>query len=258
MRSNLFWLSEEQWTRIEQHLPTDVRGKERVDGRRIISGIVHVLKSGCHWKDCPPEYGPYTTVYNRFARWAERGVGEGLFRAFARRSRATGMQMIDSTHVKAHRSASGGKGGAETGDRSLTRRAQYEDPRTVGCLRPSSFRPPDGRSGPRLPAGPAAAAAHQAGRQAAQRCRLRQRWAQAMARQARHRSRRAQPGQSPPTLRLRQERLQATPSYRERLLSPQGLPPRLHSLRQAGSKLPRLRLPRRRYRVVDLMSLSPS
>jgi transposase len=47
MRSNLFWLSDEQWMRIEPYLPTDVRGKERVDDRRIISGIVHVLTSGC-------------------------------------------------------------------------------------------------------------------------------------------------------------------------------------------------------------------
>ena len=58
MRHNLFWLSDEQWARIEPHLPTDVRGKERVDDRRVISGIIHVLKSGCRWKDCPPEYGP--------------------------------------------------------------------------------------------------------------------------------------------------------------------------------------------------------
>jgi transposase len=93
-------------------LPTDVRGKERVDDRRVISGILHVLKSGCRWKDCPPEYGPYTTVYNRFARWAERGVWEHLFRELARRGRATATQMIDSTHIKAHRSASGGKGGS--------------------------------------------------------------------------------------------------------------------------------------------------
>jgi transposase len=35
-----------------------VRGKERVDDRRVISGILHVLTSGCRWKDCPPEYGP--------------------------------------------------------------------------------------------------------------------------------------------------------------------------------------------------------
>ena len=54
MRRNLFWLSNEQWKRIEPHLPTDVRGVERVDDRRVISGIVHVLKSGCRWCDCPP------------------------------------------------------------------------------------------------------------------------------------------------------------------------------------------------------------
>ena len=47
MRRNLFWLSDEQWSRIKPHLPTDVRGVERVDDRRVISGIVHVLKSGC-------------------------------------------------------------------------------------------------------------------------------------------------------------------------------------------------------------------
>ena len=44
MRRNLFWLSDEQWNRIEPHLPTDVRGVERADDRRVISGIVHVLE----------------------------------------------------------------------------------------------------------------------------------------------------------------------------------------------------------------------
>jgi len=57
MRRNLFWLSDDQWHQIEPYLPTDVRGKERVDDRRVISGIVHVIKSGCRWCDCPPEYG---------------------------------------------------------------------------------------------------------------------------------------------------------------------------------------------------------
>jgi transposase len=46
VRRNLFWPSDEQWGRIEPHLPTDVRGVERADDRRVISGIVHVLKSG--------------------------------------------------------------------------------------------------------------------------------------------------------------------------------------------------------------------
>lgn len=113
MRKNLFWLNDDQWAKIEPLLPGDVRGIERTDDRRVISGIIHVLKGGCRWCDCPPEYGPPTTIYNRFVRWAKRGVWERLFNALADRGRATETQMIDSTHVKAHRSASGGKGGSK-------------------------------------------------------------------------------------------------------------------------------------------------
>src|SRR6202453_1766014 len=129
MRRNLFWLSDEQWCRIEPHLPRDVRGKERVDDRRVISGILHVLKSGSRWCACPPEEGPPTTIYNRFGRWAEGGVWERLFRGLAAHGRAVETQMIDSTHIKAHRSASGGKGG------SRTRRL---DARAVGAIRKST------------------------------------------------------------------------------------------------------------------------
>lgn len=112
MRGNLFWLGDEQWSRIQPFLPTDVRGKDRVDDRRVISGIVHVIKSGCRWIDCPPEYGPSKTIYNRFVRWAERGIWERLFRELAQRGHATDVQMIDSTHAKAHRSAAGAKRGS--------------------------------------------------------------------------------------------------------------------------------------------------
>jgi transposase len=113
MRQSLFWLSDKQWVRVAPHLPTDVRGKKRVDDRRVISGILHVLKTGSRWCDLPPEYGPHTTIYNRFVRWARRGVWEKLFHALAKRGRSAHLQMIDSTHVKAHRSASGGKGGSK-------------------------------------------------------------------------------------------------------------------------------------------------
>ena len=112
MRRNLFWLSDDQWRQIEPHLPTDIRGKDRVDDRRVISGILHVVKSGCRWCDCPPEYGPPPTIYNRFVRWAERGVWERLFRELAARGRSADTQMIDSTYIKAHRSASGAKRGS--------------------------------------------------------------------------------------------------------------------------------------------------
>ena len=114
MSRNLFWLSDEQWKRIEPFLPTDVRGVERVDDRRVISGIVQVLKSGCRWCDCPAAYGPPTTIYNRFVRWARRGIWENLFRKLAGTGSSANTQMIDSTHVKAHRSAAGGKGGSRS------------------------------------------------------------------------------------------------------------------------------------------------
>jgi len=68
----LFWLSDEQWAAIAPHLPKNQPGARRVDDRRVISGILHVLKIGCRWQDCPAEYGPHTTVYNRFNRWARR------------------------------------------------------------------------------------------------------------------------------------------------------------------------------------------
>jgi len=70
--SRLFWLSDGAWAAIEPHLPKNQPGARRVDDRRVISGILHVLKTGCRWKDCPAEYGPPTTIYNRFNRWSGR------------------------------------------------------------------------------------------------------------------------------------------------------------------------------------------
>ena len=98
MRRNLFWLSDGQWRRIEPHLPTDVRGVERADDRRVISGIVHVLKCGCRWCECATEYGPPTTIYNRFVRWAERGIWENLFRALVGDGRSAALPR-SSTHL---------------------------------------------------------------------------------------------------------------------------------------------------------------
>ncbi len=65
----LFWLSDEAWAAVEPHLPKNQSGAERVDARRVVSGTLHVLKVGCRWFDCPVEYGPTTTIYNRFNSW---------------------------------------------------------------------------------------------------------------------------------------------------------------------------------------------
>jgi transposase len=75
---------------------------------------MHVQRSGCRWKDCPREYGPAKTVYNRFARWSERGIWQKMFSAVAGEPDAPGYAALDSSHVKIHRCASGGKGWAET------------------------------------------------------------------------------------------------------------------------------------------------
>jgi transposase len=109
--ADLFWFSDEQWARIAPLLPTNTRGLKRVDDRRVLSGIVHVLRSGCPWSHCPREYGPAKTMYNRFVRWARRGIWKDIFAALAGREGNPDRLLIDSTIVRAHRSAAGGKGG---------------------------------------------------------------------------------------------------------------------------------------------------
>nr|BAM93321.1 putative transposase [Sphingomonas sp. KSM1] len=89
-----------------------MRGKKRVDDRRVLSGIVHALRSGGRWADCADVYGPKKTLYNRFVRWSERGIWEGIFSALAGAAGAPDRLFIDSSCIKVHRCAGGGKGGA--------------------------------------------------------------------------------------------------------------------------------------------------
>lgn len=116
------WLSDSEWARIEPLLPRGRRGAHRVDDRRVISGIVHMLRSGARWRDCPAAYGPYTTIYNRFNRWGRQGLWHEIFRTLTGNSGIYGLVAIDSTHIKAHRSAGGGKGG-RSNKRSVSRAA---------------------------------------------------------------------------------------------------------------------------------------
>jgi transposase len=111
MDRDYFWLDEGQFERLARHLPRDTRGKPRVDDRRVISGIIHVLKSGARWADAPAIYGPKKTLYNRFVRWAAKGVWVDIFQALAAAGGPPAAVLIDSSAVKAHRCASGGKGG---------------------------------------------------------------------------------------------------------------------------------------------------
>ncbi len=116
MARQLTWLSDAEWARIEPLLPRGRKGAHRVDDRRVISGIVHMLKIGARWRDCPAEYGPYTTIYNRFNRWSRQGIWEDIFYALTGSTGSVSgvLASIDSMHVKAHRSAAGAKGGPST------------------------------------------------------------------------------------------------------------------------------------------------
>ncbi len=109
--ANEFWLSDGAWAVIEPLLPSNQPGARRVDDRRVISGIIHVLKSGCRWQDCPAVYGPPTTIYNRFNRWSRQGIWRRIFENLVAQAGIPDDLSIDSSAVRAHRSAHGGKGG---------------------------------------------------------------------------------------------------------------------------------------------------
>lgn len=104
-------LSEVEWRLIEPLLPNKPRGVARVDDRCVINGIFYVLRTGSPWRDLPSRYGPHTTVYNRFNRWAKAGVWVRVFEALAAGSPGS-MHLIDSSIIRAHQHAAGGKKGA--------------------------------------------------------------------------------------------------------------------------------------------------
>ncbi len=109
--SDPFRLDDRQWARLAPLLPNNTRGMPRVDDRRVISGIVHVLRSGCRWKDAPGSYGPHKTLYNRFVRWAAKGVWTDVFATLASAGGPPLEVLLDSTSMKVHRCGTGGKGG---------------------------------------------------------------------------------------------------------------------------------------------------
>jgi transposase len=106
---------------LQPLLPTDTRGVARVDDRRVISGIVHVLKTGAPyrrrfaclpgncWVDAPSIYGSRKTLYNRYVRWAAKGIWANIFHALVTTGGPPADVLINSSAVKAHRCASGGK-----------------------------------------------------------------------------------------------------------------------------------------------------
>src|SRR6266849_5871787 len=110
-----FDLSDEEWALIAPVLPggdgTPRVGRPTQEDRRVLDGIFYILRTGAPWRDLPERYGPYTSVYNRFNRWAKAGVWGRVFAALARGS-PTSLRLIDSSIVRAHQHSAGAKKGA--------------------------------------------------------------------------------------------------------------------------------------------------
>jgi transposase len=108
-------LTEAEWRVLKVLLPIEASNRGR--GRRpeancaIINGILWRLRCGTPWRDVPPKYGNWNTIYRRFRRWSDAGVWEAVSVTLAEIMADSGHYSIDSTTVRAHVSAAGGKGG---------------------------------------------------------------------------------------------------------------------------------------------------
>lgn len=100
--SDLFWLTDKQMQRIEPYFPLS-HGVPRVDDRRIVSGIIFVIRNGLRWRDAPAAYGPPKTIYNRFIRWSRMGVFNRIFAGLATEGGAPDLLMIEPTHLNGKR-----------------------------------------------------------------------------------------------------------------------------------------------------------
>ncbi|GAB6854146.1 hypothetical protein JCM15831A_11700 [Asaia astilbis] len=103
--SDLYWLTDEQMTRLEPFFPRS-HGRPRVDDRRVLSGIIFVNRNGLRSRDAPREYGPHKTLYNRLKRWGAMGIFARMMDSLAASRLDHQTVMMDATYLKAHRTAS--------------------------------------------------------------------------------------------------------------------------------------------------------
>ncbi len=88
--------------KIEPYCPLS-HGVARVDDRRIITGIVFVIRNGLRWRNAPRQYGAHKSIYNRFIRWSRMAVCNNIFAGLTAKGGKLDQLTIDATHLKAHR-----------------------------------------------------------------------------------------------------------------------------------------------------------
>ena len=114
-------LTDAQWARLEPLLPPTrpKRGRPNRDHRRVVNGMLWRLTTGAPWRDLPPAYGSWRTVYSRFRRWQVAGVFDRVLAELQRAGDAAGaldwtLHFVDASVVRAHQHAAGAKGGKPT------------------------------------------------------------------------------------------------------------------------------------------------
>ena len=112
MSQRRYELTDYEWSIIEPLLPNKPRGMPRVEDRRVLNGIYWRLRTGSPWADIPERYGPYTTCYNRFVRWARLGVWDRIFEAVSAAYEAS-EQSVDSSSIRVHQHGANAKRGAK-------------------------------------------------------------------------------------------------------------------------------------------------
>ena len=83
--ADLFWLSEAQMAMISPYFPL-AHGVPRADDRKIISGIIFIIRNSLRWRDAPKDYGIAKTIYNPFIHWSKLGVFVLIFSELVRRA----------------------------------------------------------------------------------------------------------------------------------------------------------------------------
>lgn len=105
-------LSDEQWEKLQPVLPTNRPGPtSKMGDRHFVDAVLFRAKTGVPWRDLPERFGPWKSVYNRFANWSRREIWKQIYKALQVRVDKTG-SIIDGSTIRAHQDAAGGKGGS--------------------------------------------------------------------------------------------------------------------------------------------------
>jgi putative transposase len=107
-------LTDVDWRRIEALVSGKEgdKGRHGEDNRLFVDAVLWIARAGAPWRDLPPQFGNWNSVFQRFRRWAKKGVWERIFNALLENPDFEYL-IIDSTIVRAHQHAAGAKGGAK-------------------------------------------------------------------------------------------------------------------------------------------------